>query len=210
MPTLLHLRTSLFGDQGQSSRLADRFVEQWTQQQPDTRVRLRDLAAAPVPHLDADGFTAFLDGDGDLTSAQRDTLALSSTLVQELVEADVVVLALPMYNFNVPSTLKAWFDHVARAGISFRYTATGPVGLLADRPVYVLAARGGLYAGTERDVQTPYVRQILGLLGIHDLHWTYAEGLAVSEEVRDAALSSAHARIDALAGAEPGREAVRP
>jgi FMN-dependent NADH-azoreductase len=203
MPTLLHLRTSLFGDQGQSSRLADRFVERWTQQHPDTLVRLRDLAAQPIPHLDAAGFAAFLSAGGDLSAAQRDTLALSSTLVQELVEADVVVLGLPMYNFNVPSALKAWFDHVARVGISFRYTESGPVGLLADRPVYVLAARGGLYAGTERDVQTPYVRQFLGLLGIHDLRWTYAEGLSVSEQMRDAALASAHARIDALADGEP-------
>ncbi|MEE4362236.1 MAG: NAD(P)H-dependent oxidoreductase [Pseudomonadales bacterium] len=203
MSHLLHMRTSLFGQGGQSSRLADAFVDAWCAHHTPDQVSVRDLAAEPVPHLDAAGFLAFGQPDGELTAAQRATLERSQRFIEELRAADVVVLGLPMYNLGVPSTLKAWFDHVARAGITFRYTETGPRGLLADRPVFVLAARGGLYEGTDRDLQTPYVRQFFALIGIEDLRFVYAEGLAVSETYRDAALEEARVRIRELVDAGP-------
>ena len=110
----------------------------------------------------------------------------------------MIVLGLPMYHFGVPSTLKAYFDHVARAGVTFRYTDKGPVGLLTGKKAYVFAARGGMYQGTPRDTQSPYVRDFLAFLGITDVEFVYAEGLAMGESSRDAALSNARARIERL------------
>jgi FMN-dependent NADH-azoreductase len=114
----------------------------------------------------------------------------------------VIVLGLPLYNFGVPSQLKAYFDHIARAGVTFRYTANGSVGLLAGKKAYVLAARGGIYAGTPRDTQAQYVRDFLAFLGITDVEFVYAEGLAISEATREAALAGARERIEALTARE--------
>jgi FMN-dependent NADH-azoreductase len=111
----------------------------------------------------------------------------------------LVVIGLPLYNFGVPSMLKAYFDHVARAGVTFRYTENGPVGLLGGKQAYVFAARGGLYADTPKDTQTPYVRTFLGFLGIDDVRFTYAEGLNIGPAVKEASLAKARAEIDHLA-----------
>ena len=124
-------------------------------------------------------------------------------LIDELSRADVIVIGLPMYNFGVPSTLKAYFDHIARAGVTFRYTDKGPVGLLRGKKVFVFAARGGLYAGTPRDTQTPYVRDFLSFLGMDDVEFIYAEGLALGDEHQKKALDRAHAAIDRLLAPEP-------
>jgi FMN-dependent NADH-azoreductase len=109
------------------------------------------------------------------------------------------VIGLPMYNFGVPSTLKAYFDHVARAGVTFRYASSGPVGLLKGKKAFVLATRGGRYAGTPADLQSAYVRQFLGFIGISDVEFVYAEGLALGAEQRSAAVSDAISRIGQLA-----------
>jgi FMN-dependent NADH-azoreductase len=119
-----------------------------------------------------------------------------------LKAADVVVLAVPMYNFGIPSTLKAYFDHVARAGVTFRYTDKGPVGMLTGKQAFVFAARGGRYFGTALDSQTPYLRQFLGFVGITDVEFVYAEGLSISAERRAASLASANARVDSLMAPE--------
>jgi FMN-dependent NADH-azoreductase len=111
----------------------------------------------------------------------------------------VVVLGLPMYNFGVPSTLKAYFDQLARAGVTFRYTPEGPVGLLTGKKVYVFATRGGLHAGTASDLQSAYVRQFLGFIGLNDVEFIYAEGLALGTEQREQALAAAALRIGELA-----------
>ncbi len=199
MPTLLQLNTSLFSDQGQSSQLARQFVAAWQARHPDGRVVVRDLAAAPIPHLSAERFAAFVAAPAARTPDQQAIAAESDALIAELKAADVVVLGLPMYNFGIPSTLKAWFDHVARAGVSFRYTATGPEGLIGDRKVFVLAARGGQYLGTAQDTQSGHVRDFFNLLGIRDLEFVYAEGLNSGEDARRDALSAARTRIDRLA-----------
>ena len=122
----------------------------------------------------------------------------SDALIGELKRADVVVLGLPMYNFGVPSTLKAYFDHVARVGETFKYTEKGPVGLLTGKKVYVFAARGGMYAGTPNDTQTPFIRIFLSFLGMSDIEFVYAEGLAISEASKQHSLARAEAVIDAL------------
>ncbi|ULQ45580.1 NAD(P)H-dependent oxidoreductase [Flagellatimonas centrodinii] len=199
MTTLLQITTSLFSEEGQSSKLAQNFVATWQARHPDGHVVVRDLAANPLPHLTAERFQAFLAKPDDRSPAQRAIVAESDALIAELRAADAVVLGLPMYNFGIPSTLKAYIDHIARAGVTFRYTANGPEGLLADRKLTVLAARGGQYLGTPKDTQSGYVRDFFNFIGIRDIDFIYAEGLAVGEEARRAALDAAHQRIDALA-----------
>jgi len=203
MKTLLQLNTSLYAGEGQSSRLAARFVERWLAANPGAALLQRDLANEPVPHLDAQRFGSFLTKEEARDPVQKAVVAYSDRLIDELRRADVIVLGLPMYNFGVPSTLKAYFDHVARAGETFRYTGNGPVGLLTGKKAYVFAARGGHYAGTSSDTQTAYVRQILGFMGIEDVEFVYAEGLAIGEASKETALARARDVIDGLLERRP-------
>ena len=198
MKTLLEIRSSIYSDNGQSSRLADRFIARWRAANAGGKVIVRDLAQEPVPHIDADRFGAFLAKPEIRTLEQQAIVAYSDALIAELRAADAVVLAVPMYNFGIPSTLKAYFDHVARAGVTFRYTENGSAGLLTGKRAYVFATRGGLYAGTPRDSQTPYLRSFLAFIGIDDVQFVYAEGLAISAASRERALSRTHADIDEL------------
>jgi len=126
-------------------------------------------------------------------------VAESDQLIDELRQADVVVIGLPMYNFGIPSTLKAWIDHIARVGQTFRYTEKGPVGLLQDKPVYLFAARGGLYHGTPRDTQSAYMTHFLNFIGLRNIEFVYAEGLAMGERPRQEALNQAGNVIERLA-----------
>lgn len=206
MTTLLKINSSLFASNGQSSQLADKFVAAWEKANPQTEVKVRDLAAEPIPHLDGERFGAFLAKPEDRNVAQQAIVDFSDALINELRSADVIVFGLPMYNFGIPSTLKAYFDHIARAGVTFRYTENGPVGLLTGKKVYVLAARGGIYAGTARDSQTTYVRDFLGFLGMTDVEFVYAEGLAMGEAPKQTALTNAGDAIQQLA--EPLRSAA--
>jgi len=198
MSTILHLNSSIFGEGGQSSRLAKEFVARF----PVARVVTRDLAKNPLPHLDAERFGAFLAKPEARSPAQAAVAAESDALIAELRAADTIVLGLPMYNFGLPTQLKAYFDHVARAGVTFKYTEKGPVGLLGGKKAYVFAARGGLYQGSPRDTQTPYVRDFLGFLGITDVEFVYAEGLAISEASKSASLAGARDRLRNLAQPE--------
>ena len=194
MKTILQLNTSILSSNGESSRLANEFVAQLEADE----VIVRDLANDPVPHLNAERFGAFLAKPEARTLKQDAIVAYSDGLIGELKKADTLVLGLPMYNFGVPSTLKACIDHVARAGVTFKYTATGPVGLLTGKKLYVLATRGGLYEGTPRDTQTAYVREFFAFVGITDVEFVYAEGLAISDASREAALSKARNSIERL------------
>ena len=198
MKTILQLNASILSDNGQSSRLANEFVAALRKEEPDAKLILRDLARDPVPHLDADRFGAFIARPEARTLQQDAFVAYSDGLIGELKQADVIVLGLPMYNFGVPSTLKAYFDHVARAGVTFNYTATGPVGLLTGKKVYIFATRGGMYVGTPRDTQTGYVRDFLAFLGMTDVEFVYAEGLAISEASKSASLAKARDTLKQL------------
>jgi FMN-dependent NADH-azoreductase len=194
---ILQIKSSVFNGSGQSSRLADGFVAHLRSQHPDSTVTQRDLVADPVPHLDGARAGAFFAKPEERTPEQRAVIAYSDALIEELRSADVLVLGLPMYNFGVPSQLKAWFDHLARAGVTFKYTDKGAVGLLAGKKAYVFAARGGLYG--DNDAQTQFVRQFLGFIGITDVEFVYAEGLAISPESRNNSLIAAQARSQRLA-----------
>src|SRR5262249_23505623 len=202
MKTLLKIQSSIFSDGGQSSQLADRFVAAWLESNPGGKVVTRDLAKEPVPHLDAARFAAFVSKPEERTPAQQAVVNYSDALVDELKRADVVVLGLPLYNFGLPSTLKAYFDHVGRAGVTFKYTEKGPIGLLTGKKVYVLAARGGFCAGTPGDTQTPYIRAFLSFVGMSDIEFVYAEGLSVSEASKQQGIAKARAEVYRLADAE--------
>src|SRR5438552_4432340 len=160
MKTLVKLNTSIFGENGASSRLAEAFVARWLGAHPGARVIERDLATTPVPHLTAEVFAGFSAKPDDRSSAQQTAAEASDAMIDELRRADVLVLGLPMYNFGVPSTLKAYFDYIGRGGQTFRYTENGPEGLLTDKKAYVFAARGGVYADAS-ETETTYVRQFL-------------------------------------------------
>jgi len=202
MKTLLQLNASLFSTGGQSTQLADAFVDAWQARNPGANVIVRNLAEQTVPHLDAERFGAFLAKQGERSAEQQAVVDYSDALIAELKRADVLVLGLPMYNFGVPSTLKAYIDHVARAGSTFKYTDKGPVGLLTGKKAYVFATRGGLYNGTPLDTQTSYVRDILRFLGIADVEFVYAEGLAIDAERKNSALTDARREIERLASPE--------
>ena len=189
--TTLQLNSSLFGPGGQSTTLANEFVAR-----RGGKVIVRDLARDPVPHLDAARFGAFLAKPEARTPEQQAVVDYSDALIAELREADTIVLGLPMYNFNVPSTLRAYFDHVARVGVTFKYSDKGPVGLLTGKKAYVFVTRGGVY-GTEH-IHTRYVRDFLAFLGITDVEFIYAEGLAISAASKDAALAKAREVIERL------------
>jgi FMN-dependent NADH-azoreductase len=199
MQTLLHIDTSIHSSQGESSRLAARFVERFQHEHPEAAVIHRDLAQDPVPHLTAERFAAFVARPEARTPGQAAIAGESDALIAELERADLVVLAVPMYNFGIPSALKAYFDHVARSGRTFRYTAKGPEGLLKGKKAIVFATRGGVYAGTARDTQTPYLRDFLAFVGITDVEFVLAEGLAMGESARDVALAQADRAIERLA-----------
>jgi FMN-dependent NADH-azoreductase len=200
MTTLLQINASINDDNGQSSQLAKQFVAAFHARNPGAKIVVRNVAAAdPVPHLNAERFGAFITQPGKRSSEQHAVVAYSDTLINELKQADVIVLGLPMYNFGVPSQLKAYFDHIARAGVTFTYSDKGPAGLLTGKKVYVFAARGGLYAGTPMDTQTSYVRDFLRFLGMTDVEFVYAEGLAISPQSKEAGLAKAAAEIARLA-----------
>jgi len=197
---ILQIKSSVFNGNGQSSRLANEFVAALLEQHPGAEVHERDLVADPVPHLDGARAGAFFAKPEERSAQQKAVIAYSDALIGELRRADVLVLGLPMYNFGVPSQLKAWFDHIARAGETFKYTEKGALGLLTGKKAYVFAARGGVYG--DKHSQSEFVRQFLGFLGITDVEFVYAEGLAISPESRNNSLAAAQIETRRLAGLE--------
>jgi len=198
MTKLLQINTGIFGDGSQSTALANAFSEQYQSEHANTQVVVRDLINDPIPHLDANIIAAFASEEANRTAKQQAIVDASQALIDELDNADAVVLGLPMYNFNIPSQLKAYMDQVARAGITFRYTENGPEGLLRDKPVYVVAARGGFHEGQVTDTQTDFIKTFFGFIGITQVEFIYAEGLNMGDEVKEEALSKAKTNIQRL------------
>ncbi|WP_276488774.1 FMN-dependent NADH-azoreductase [Ectopseudomonas mendocina] len=186
--------------QGSISReLTQQFIAKRQAAHPADQIQVRDLAAEPVPHLDATLLGGWMTPSEQQSEAEKAALARSNQLTDELLAADVLVLAAPMYNFAIPSTLKAWLDHVLRAGVTFKYTETGPQGLLTGKRAFVLTARGGIYAGSGLDHQEPYLRQALAFIGIHDVQFIHAEGLNMGAEFSEKGLAQAKARLAEVA-----------
>lgn len=193
---LLVIYTSLSGQNGNSSKLVNNYIER-LQANFDNGVNIvtRDIANNALPHLSSAEMGAWATPEEDRNAEQKQLAKLSDDCVAEVQAADEIIIAVPMYNFGIPSTLKAWIDRIARAGITFRYTENGPVGLIEGKQVTLLAARGGIYKGTELDSQTPYLESVLGFVGLTDVRWVYAEGLNMGEESAANAISSAHEKI---------------
>jgi FMN-dependent NADH-azoreductase len=200
---LLHIDSSPLGTASVSRLLTARVVGEWTASRPGTTVDHLDLVADAPSHLDGDslGFRLGLDAAA-LTADQRRENEISERLVSQFLAADVVVVGAPMYNFTVPSQLKAWVDRVAQAGRTFRYTEAGPQGLAGGKTVIVVSTRGGAYAANPAlaglDHQESYLRTVFGFFGITDVRIVRAEGLAMGEAGRAQALASAEADIRAL------------
>lgn len=186
--------------QGSVSRqLTEQFIANWRAAHPADSIAVRDLAVEQVPHLDGDLLGGWMTPAEQQSEAEQAALALSNRLTDELLAADVLVLAAPMYNFTIPSTLKAWLDHVLRAGVTFQYTENGPRGLLSGKRAFVLTARGGIYAGGSMDHQEPYLRQALGFIGIHDVSFIHAEGLNLGSEFAEKGMAEARAQLQRVA-----------
>lgn len=187
---ILRIDSSARHDESVSREIGDEVMRRLTRQYPHAQVRHLDLAAG-MPHIDADWVTASFTPADARSPGQRGRLAVSDEAVAALEEADAVVLTTPVYNFSVPSVLKAWIDHVCRAGLTFRYTAAGPQGLLADRPVYLVMASGGVPFGSPVDFASGYLRQVFGFLGIEAVRLVGAECVAAdAEAARESALTT--------------------
>nr|WP_273423067.1 NAD(P)H-dependent oxidoreductase [Halomonas sp.] len=193
----LLVTSSILGDNGQSNALATHFQQQ-AAARDGVAVTHRDVVANALPHLAIEELGAWQTPADERTTEQQALAAHSDELLAELRANDVLVLAVPMYNLGIPTQLKAWFDRVLRAGETFRYTENGPQGLIAGKRAIILAARGGQYAGTEFDSQTPHLKTMLGLMGISDVEVVFAEGLNMGDAHRDAAMKEAFQAIDQL------------
>jgi FMN-dependent NADH-azoreductase len=207
MSNVLLIHSSVFGENSQSLGLARDFLRRY----PHRSLVERALSPQTMPHLDGETFVAMGAPAGELDGRQQAAVALSDKLVAELEVADTIVLAVPMYNFSIPSTLKACIDHVARRGRTFRYTEKGPEGLLKGKKVFVLGARGGVYSNSAPaaafDFQEPYLRAVLGFLGLTDVTFVHLEGLSMGPEAANANRGKALAAIERLTD-EPVAEAA--
>lgn len=184
---ILHIDSSLFGDKGISSQLSAYLKEKLLQHYVDAEVSYHSLSKEDIPHFSLQTIMDIGDGKADL----------ADRYIRELQEANVILISAPMYNFAVPSQLKAWFDHVARAGVTFKYTENGPVGLLQNKKVYVVTTRGGLHKGKETDTETAWLRTMLGFLGMKEVEFIFAEALNMGGQ-KESRIAAAQASIDKL------------
>lgn len=199
MSHLLQLKTSLFDSeegQGVSSQLSDELIAKLTPLGIGSHVALADFSEQPVPHLDAKRLKALMTPAEDRTTEQGVMVEYADGLISQLQDADELVIGVPMYNFAIPSMLKAWIDHVARAGVTFKYTDQGAVGLLTNKKVYLVVAMGGKHNEGETDHMRPYLRTMLSFLGLNDIEIIIADGLNMGDEARNVGLQQARAQIE--------------
>ena len=199
MSRVLIIESSARQQDSVSRQLTQTFISQWQTAHPNDQITVRDLAVNPVPHLDINLLGGWMKPAEQRNDIEQASLERSNQLTDELLAADVLVMAAPMYNFAIPSTLKAWLDHVLRAGVTFKYTDTGPQGLLSGKRAYVLTARGGIYAGSTADHQEPYLRQVMAFIGIHDVTFIHAEGVNLSADFQEKGINHAKALLAQVA-----------
>ncbi|HWK52765.1 MAG TPA: FMN-dependent NADH-azoreductase [Hyphomicrobiales bacterium] len=195
---ILHIDSGLFPGQSISRQLSEQLVARLVEQNPGSRVSRRDLIAQAPAHLDATLLGAAAKPPAERSAFEKEQLALSQNLLDELFAADTVVIGAPMYNFGIPSQLKAWVDRIAQAGVTFRYTAEGPEGLLKGKKAYILSSRGGIYSegpAAAFEHQESYLRTVLGFVGITDVQVIRAEGVNLGEDAKAQALAQASRAI---------------
>ncbi|RZI77210.1 MAG: FMN-dependent NADH-azoreductase [Variovorax sp.] len=210
MTKLLHIDSSVLGANSISRLLTAEVVAEWRKNQSDTSVDYLDLAVDTPNHFSADALGIKVGVQAEPTEAQRFENAVSEKLVTQFLAADVIVIGAPLYNFSIPSQLKAWIDRLAQVGRTFKYTDKGPVGLAGAKTVIVASTRGGVYSTTEggraTEHQESYLKAIFGFFGITDVRFVRAEGLAMGEAAKAAALASARAEIAAAVGQAANQE----
>lgn len=183
MSRILNIISSPRGEASNSIKLASAIIDRLKEQDPGAAVHTKDLTNAPFPHLEEVHLNAFFTPVENHTDADRAAIKHSNEAIQEIMDADVIVIGAPMYNFGIPSVLKSWFDHIARAGITFKYTANGPEGLITGKKAYIAVTTGGIYSNPESaayDFVTPYIKALLGFIGITDVTVVRAEGFAMA------------------------------
>ncbi|WP_068713700.1 FMN-dependent NADH-azoreductase [Vibrio tritonius] len=196
MSRVLALKSSILGDYSQSSKLLDEYIAKFDQEQ----LTVRDLAANPLPVLDGSVIGAFgAAATGELAADQQAIVDLSNTLIEELKAADTVVIAAPMYNFTIPTQLKNWFDLIARAGVTFKYTENGVQGLIEGKKAVVITTRGGIHKDAPQDIVTSYLKTILGFIGVTDVEFAYAEALNMGDENKEKGLDTAKQQLNSIA-----------
>ncbi|KJV27097.1 FMN-dependent NADH-azoreductase [Aquitalea magnusonii] len=199
---LLHLDSSILGQNSVSRQLTAAVVEAVRAKHADVQTSYRDLAAQPIAHLSGEIIGANFTAEADWTETQRSESALSNALIEEFLATDVLVIGAPMYNFSIPSQLKSWIDRVAAAGRTFKYGANGPEGLAGGKKVVIVSSRGGVYSteqGQLMDFQEDYLRTVLGFLGITDIAFIRAEAVNMGEDKRATAIHAAKEAIAKLA-----------
>lgn len=200
MTKILIINSSTLGEHSVSRKLTGSFAASWREADPTVEVKVRDIGAEPVPHLVPETWVG-VRGE-PMTEREQEARQLSDALIAEVEEADILVIGAPMYNFGIPSTLKAWFDHVLRAGVTFRYTAEGPEGLMKGKPAIVIESRGGLYSSgpaSGMDSQEPHLRTMLGFIGIKDVLFVRAEQLSRGGDGAAAAVARAEEELVKIA-----------
>jgi FMN-dependent NADH-azoreductase len=201
MTKVLIIDSAATGEASVSRKLTSEFAQRLSSHDPSAIVTHRDVGAAPVPHL-TEATVGAIRGAEAASDEAREAIALSDRLIAELKDADVIVIGAPMYNFGIPSTLKAWFDHVLRARITFRYTAEGPEGLVKGKRAIVIESRAGFYSegpAAAMDGQEPHLRTLLGFIGIEDVTFVRAERLAFGPDAASAAIEEAARKLAGLA-----------
>ncbi|MET2955944.1 FMN-dependent NADH-azoreductase [Vibrio harveyi] len=194
MSRVLALKSSILGDYSQSNKLVEDFIKNVDQD----KLTVRDLAANPLPVLDFSVATA-LRATEDLSQEQQAVVDLSDTLIEEIKAADTLVIAAPMYNFTIPTQLKNWIDLIARAGVTFKYTENGVQGLIEGKKAIVVTTRGGIHKDSPTDSMAPYLRTVLGFVGITDVEFVYAEALNMGEDAAAKGISAAQRQLATLA-----------
>ncbi|HCZ9273646.1 TPA: FMN-dependent NADH-azoreductase [Vibrio alginolyticus] len=194
MSRVLALKSSILGDYSQSNKLVEDFIKNVDQD----KLTVRDLAANPLPVLDFAVATA-LRATEDLSQEQQAVVDLSDTLIEEVKAADTLVIAAPMYNFTIPTQLKNWIDLIARAGVTFKYTENGVQGLIEGKKAIVVTTRGGIHKDSPTDNVTPYLRTVLGFVGITDVEFVYAEALNMGEDAAATGISEAQSQLATMA-----------
>jgi FMN-dependent NADH-azoreductase len=195
---ILQINSSARSTGSESTRLADNIVARLRATDPAATLVRRDLASNPHPILDEATLGALFTPADARSAEQNARIALDDALIAQVQAADVIVIGAPMYNFGMTVQLKGWFDAIARAGVTFQYTATGPVGLLKDKKVYVTLARGGMYRDGGNDTQVHHLKMLLGFLGMSDVTFVYAEGMSMGPEAVAKAQAEAEEQINAV------------
>lgn len=196
MSKVLILKSSILGDYSQSGQLVEHLSQHWLKQ--GAEINVRDLAQEPLPVLDGE-IASGLRGGEELSEKQTQALALSDSLIEEVRASDTLVITAPMYNFNIPTQLKNWIDLIARAGVTFSYTEQGPVGLLTGKRAVVVTTRGGMHKDTGTDHITPYLKTVLGFVGITDVEFVYAEALNMGPDASEKGITEAKKVIESIA-----------